>query len=76
MGESESVTIQLGPESLEALRKIGKSLGTASIQETLSRVIGSQAAIVEEVRKGNSAVIKDPSGQLFVTGSRIVPKGL
>ena len=70
---SESLTITLGPESLEALRKIGWSLGTASIEETLSRVIGSQAAITEEVRKGNSVVIKDPSGKLWVTASQIVP---
>ena len=51
-------TVTLSPEAVSALVKIGKRLGTTTLEETLGKVIGNQAAIAEQVSQGNTVRIQ------------------
>lgn len=52
-------TFVLSDDALAALKKIAEQLGTTDLNQALGRVIGTQAAIAEQVQKGNVVTIED-----------------
>lgn len=52
-------TFVLSDDALAALKKIAEQLGITDLNQALGRAIGTQAAIAEQVQKGNVVTIED-----------------
>ena len=61
-----SKTVTLSGEAVSTLEKLGRRLGTSTLEETLGRIIGTQAAIAEQVSQGNVVRIQGDANTINV----------